>query len=137
LYATPKLSCFLVQDISELEQILRMSVFPPDLLRDPHMLLRGFRSLIFLEDACLFGAPVLNNLPPVTVLLHMFSRLPVDVKMPHERTSVTQGQFSKWMDQHTPKETLDSVRHALNSSSAAMKGANAGVVQVMNSLLDS
>jgi hypothetical protein len=126
-----------VQDISELEQILRVSVFPTDLLGEPHMLLRGFRSLLFLEDACLAGAPVVNSLPPVTVLLHLFSRLPVDVRMPHERTSVTQGQFSKWMDQHTPKETMESVRHALNSSSAALKGAHAGVVQVMNSLLDS
>jgi hypothetical protein len=129
--------CLPVQDTSELEQILRMNVFPPDLLRAPHILLRGFRSLLFLEDASLVGAPVVNSLPPVTVVLHMFSRLPVDVKMPHERTNVTQGQFSKWMDQHTPKETLESVRHAMNSSSAAMKGANASVLQVMNSLIDS
>jgi hypothetical protein len=109
----------LVQDISELEEVLRVNLFPPDLLREPHMLLRGFRSLLFLEYEGLVGAPVISSLPPVTVLLHMFSRLPVEVKMPHERTSVTQGQFSKWMDQHTQKETLESVRHAMHSSSAS------------------
>lgn len=124
-----------VQDMSELEQILRLSIFPPDLLREPHMLLRGFRALLFLEDAALVGAPAVSSLPPVTVLLHMFSRLPVDVKMPHERTSVTQGQFSKWMDQHSTAETLHSIRHALESSAVVVKQADARVVETMENLL--
>lgn len=100
------------------------------------MLLRSFRSLLFLEDSALVGASAVSSLPPVTVLLHMFSRLPVDVKMPHERTNVTQGQFSKWMDQHSPKETLESIRHALSSSAAAVKGADPCVTEVINSMLD-
>lgn len=83
------------------------------------------------------GAAAVGSLPAATVLLHMFSRLPIHVKMPHERTSVTPGQFSKWMDQHSPKETLDSVRHALSSSTEEMSGADASVVAVMNGLLDS
>jgi conserved oligomeric Golgi complex subunit 5 len=125
-----------VQDIAELEQAMRASIFPPDLLREPHALLRGFQQLLFLRDAELATAAAVGALPRTTLLLHLFSRLPAAVKMPHERTGVTPGQFSKWMDQHTPAETLQSIRHALSASAAAMKEANADVTVAVNKLLE-
>lgn len=122
-----------VQDIAEVEQTLRANIYPPDLLRDPHAVLRGFRTLLFVENGALSGAEVVSSLPKVTVLLHLFSRLPAAVPMPHQRTGVAAGQYSKWLDQHSTEEAVESIRHSFGASD--LSGADAAVVAVIEKLL--
>lgn len=122
-----------MQDIAEVEQTLRANVYPPDLLREPHAVLRGFRTLLFVEDAGLAGAAVVSSLPRVTVLLHLFSRLPAAVLMPHQRTGVAPGQYSTWLDQHSPEEAVESIRHSFTA--ADLSGADEDVVSVITKLL--
>lgn len=122
-----------VQDIAEVEQTLRANIYPPDLLRDPHAVLRGFRTLLFVENDALGGAEAVSTLPKVTVILHLFSRLPAAVPMPHQRTGVAAGQYSTWLDQHSPGEAVESIRHSFSASD--LSGADAAVVDVMNKLL--
>lgn len=122
-----------LQDMAELETILRANIFPPDLLREPHTALRGFRTLLFVEDSSLDGSAAVSALPRVTVLLHLFSRLPPAAQLPHQRTGVSAAQFSTWLDQHSPAEAVESIKNSL--ASADLGGADENVVAMMNKVL--
>jgi hypothetical protein len=98
-----------VQDAAELEQVLRQHLAPPDVLRDVHALLRSFRALLFTEASAMQASDLSSTLPRSTICLHLLSRLPSNVCMPYERTSVTVKQFSQWMDLHLQSDVLEGV----------------------------
>eukprot|EP00892_Ulva_mutabilis_P001404 jgi/Ulvmu1/11264/UM073_0036.1 len=123
----------LAKDMAELEAVLRASVYPPDLLREPHAVLRGFRTLLFVDNSALDGATAVSALPRVTVLLHLFARLPPAVKLPHRRTGVSAAQYSTWLDQHSPEEAVESIRHTLTT--ADLGAADQHVAAMINKLL--
>lgn len=106
-----------VQDIADLEQEVRQHLYPPDLLGDPHHLLRAFRSLLFQDTAALLANPLANpSLPPTILLLHLFSRLPAAILTPAQRSKLTPKRYSHWLDAHSASEALASLGSALDAA---------------------
>lgn len=105
-----------LQDIADLEQDLRQHLYPPDLLGEPHTVLRSFRSLLFLDSPSLLTASSPPPLPLTVLLLHLFSRLPLAILTPAQRSKVSPKQYSHWLDAHSPAEALASLGAALDAA---------------------
>ncbi len=60
----------------------------------PYRVLRAFRTLLFLPTADVPASPALADLPASLALHHLFSRLPLSVRAPHERSGLTPAQVS-------------------------------------------
>lgn len=118
-----------MQDMSELEAMLRQSIYPPDMLRDAHNVVKAFRAVLFTDDASLADADARAALPHITLLLHCFSRLPPDVPHPHVRTNVSAKQYSQWMDQHSATDVIASI------ASTAIAKMDHPVARVMMAVL--
>ncbi|GBF91082.1 hypothetical protein Rsub_03938 [Raphidocelis subcapitata] len=110
----------LAKDLVELQAGVGQSLWPLEALGPAVRCLRGFRALLFVEDAALdTGAAPVRDLPSGIALHHLFSRLPASIQSPHERSGLTPAQYSKWLDQHDLADVARGVAAALEAAQPA------------------
>ncbi|KXZ51911.1 hypothetical protein GPECTOR_11g39 [Gonium pectorale] len=108
------------KDLAELQAAVGQALHPLEQLGAPYRAVKAFRALLFTPSAGIASNPLLAELPPTVTLHHLFSRLPVAIQAPHERSGLTPVQYSLWLDSHTPEECVRSVAAALAAAPAAV-----------------
>lgn len=125
------------KDLAELQLSVGQNLWPLEQLPMPFRALKAFRALLFQETSGVLTGPLIRDLPPSIVLHHLFSRLPLTIRAPHERSGLKPGQYSSWLDQHNAEETLSGIAGALEASKDAISKLGAEgkeVAEVMKEL---
>lgn len=112
----------LAKDLAEVEVAVGQHIWPLQGIGPPHGMLRSLRPFLFLETSAIAGSPLAQQLPATTVLHHLYSRAPVQLQPPHERSGLTPAQYSLWLDQHSMPEALEQIRGALDACAPAARG---------------
>ncbi|CAE6427730.1 unnamed protein product [Rhizoctonia solani] len=101
----------LTSDMTELEFTLGSFVADPsrrtgslDILGDDYRVLRALRPLLFLDTALLSSPDDTYSLPPLIILHHIIVRSPYP--LPHTLHNWTEAEYVRWIEDHTPRETL-------------------------------
>jgi hypothetical protein len=87
--------------------------------------LRSLRQLLFHDTAAILpGDPIVMLMPVGSVLLHLFSRAPSEMRPPHTLRGWTLDAFSAWVDEHTDAEVVALVKESLEvyASQVASRG---------------
>lgn len=111
------------QDAKELEAAVSAHVYPCEHLGTPFRMLRAFRPLVLAPSALeLASSPLLRELPASVLLHQLYSRAPLELQSPPERSGLTPAQYSVWLDQHDMGEVVAGVRKALRACKKAAEG---------------
>lgn len=117
----------LAKDTADIEEAVATSLVPPNAVPAAYQGLRAFRRLLFTETSVLLeqiqqqkegqgsSSGVLRDLPTGVVLHHLFSRVSTfSFASPHTRKSLSPGQYSLWLDQHSDEETMKFIKSAVD-----------------------
>uniref|UniRef100_A0A0K2T9U8 Conserved oligomeric Golgi complex subunit 5 n=1 Tax=Lepeophtheirus salmonis TaxID=72036 RepID=A0A0K2T9U8_LEPSM len=90
--------------------------------------LRAFRALLYIQPEDMVNSlPQIGSevLPASTVLHHLFSKAPSDIKSPHQSADWSITRYSKWLEDHpSEKDRLQLIQGALESYVASTRQRN-------------
>jgi uncharacterized membrane protein YgcG len=119
----------LTKDMAELEHAIgvHLHLHPAESLGAPYRALRALRPFLFLQVEGVLASPLLEDLPPVAVLLHLYSHAPKELATPYQRAGLAPPQYSAWLDKHTEAEVWTGVRGTLDAYAASCKSKGMAV----------
>lgn len=103
----------MARDMAELELAVQ-NLFPVEQLGPPYRALRAFRPIIFLETSQLVQSPLLQDLPPIVILHHLYSRGPDELETPMQRNKTTVTQYSLWLDSQREDQVWKGIKATLD-----------------------
>lgn len=87
-------------------------------LGDQHKALRALRPLLFLDLEELGQGDRVRDVPVLVLLHHIISRSP-HLALPHEAQGWSQGEYVRWLNEHTERERLDLMEHVVGDWASA------------------
>lgn len=108
----------LIRDCFYLESTISDSLISVNVLGKQGMMLKAFKKLLECSTEELRVEVGFLEMPRNVVLHHLFSRGPLEMKLPHERIGLTPIQYSFWLDSHTDHEAVHGIKSALEASSS-------------------
>lgn len=111
----------LAQDVAELELGVGSQLWPVEEL-STYPALRALKPLLFTDTAELGNSNVLNDMPRIHLLHHLFSRAPAELQSPYARIGVPASHYSTWLDEHTDEEAISAVRECLEAYASQKDG---------------
>eukprot|EP00894_Picocystis_sp_ML_P002723 jgi/Pico_ML_1/53240/g3817.t1 len=82
----------------------------------------ALKTLLFTETSALGGSTVLQDMPRIHVLHHLFSRAPLELQSPYARMGLPASKFNAWLDEHTEDDAMEAVRESLSAYSSLQGG---------------
>jgi conserved oligomeric Golgi complex subunit 5 len=136
----------LAKDAADIEEAVATSLLLPDAVPVAYQGLGAFRRLLFTETSALLqqlqqqkegqgsSSGVLRDLPTGVVLHHLFSRVSTfSFASPHTRKSLSPGQYSLWLDQHSDEETMKFIKSAVDVKVEG-EGEDVAVIALMKKM---
>ena len=111
----------LISDMAELELVVGQSLFPVEQLGAPYRAFRAFKPLVFLETSDFASSPLLQELPPTVVLHHLYTRAPVELESPMQRTKLSPQQYSLWLDSQGEEQAWKGIKATLDDYAARVR----------------
>ncbi|KAG0626188.1 hypothetical protein M758_2G109200 [Ceratodon purpureus] len=111
----------LISDMAELELVVGQSLFPVEQLGASYRAFRAFKPLVFLETSEFASSPLLQELPPTVVLHHLYTRAPVELESPMQRTKLTPQQYSLWLDSQGEEQAWKGIKATLDEYAAKVR----------------
>jgi conserved oligomeric Golgi complex subunit 5 len=104
----------MARDMAEPEPAVQ-NLFPVEQLGPPYRALQAFRPIIFLETSQLVQSPLLQDLPLVVILHHLYSRVPEELESPMQRNKTTATQYSLWLKLQSEDRVLKGIKATLDA----------------------
>lgn len=111
----------LAQDVAELELGVGSQLWPVEEM-PIYPTLKALKTLLFTETSALGGSSVLQDMPRIHVLHHLFSRAPLELQSPYARMGLPASKYNTWLDEHTEDEAMEAVRETLSAYSSLQGG---------------
>lgn len=111
----------LAQDVAELELGVGSQLWPVEDM-PIYPALKALKTLLFTETSALGGSTVLQDMPRIHVLHHLFSRAPLELQSPYARMGLPASKFNAWLDEHTEDDAMEAVRESLSAYSSLQGG---------------
>ncbi|CAO2812836.1 unnamed protein product [Amaranthus hypochondriacus] len=111
----------MARDMAELELAVGQNLFPVEQLGAPYRALRAFRPVIFLDTSQLEASPLLQDLRPSTILHHLYSRGPDELRSPMQRNKLTPLQYSLWLDSQGEDQIWKGIKATLDDYAALVR----------------
>lgn len=125
---------------SALEQhLISASKTGKGVLSGPILSLKAFRRLLFVEDITTLEsqqASIIQALPKVAILHHLFSLCPPSIESPYAKNKLTPLQYSTWVEDHSQQEVLQCIESTLRAGSTKLESPPP-VVHIMLNILSS
>ena len=108
-------ACLHLQDLAEVEMAVGQHVWPLQALGPPHGMLRSLRPFLFLDTSAIADSPLTQQLPVSCVLHHLYSRAPLQLQSPHERSGLAAAQVTHHSCQCCCKRLMIPTEHLANA----------------------